>query len=156
MAGNSVFPPVGVSSPQIATFLAVMLVVVTSILLLNLLISIMSNTYQKIQEKADAEWRRKLCDILNDQVVVRFFYPPKLEPFVTYCKSETDIELECKAEESDVAKRFNKMDRRVGELESKLESKLTEVQAQMETKTSLLESKINMLLDHFKLQSTPL
>ena len=154
MVGNSSFPLVGTSNPELATFLAVMLVVVTTILLLNLLISIMSNTYQKIQANADTEWRRKLCGIMIEQIR---FYPPKLEPFLTYIKAQTDIELERMAEENDVAKRFNQVDKMVQDGQAKmsqLEEKLTEMQAQLSQVQLQTDSKLNILLDHFNLRST--
>lgn len=96
MNGGASYPPQGFENsrnPSLAIFLVASLVFVTTILMLNLLISLMGNSYQKVQDKADAEWRKELAAIITSQVR---FYEPKLTKYIHYLKREEDSKKEFK------------------------------------------------------------
>lgn len=54
-------------TPDLAQLILCLFIFVTTILILNLLIALMNNSYSKIQDKARAEWNRERADIMVEQ-----------------------------------------------------------------------------------------
>lgn len=80
-----------ISNPELATFLIVMLVFITAIVMLNLLISIMGYEFSRVQEEAEAEWRKEVCNTILDQLR---FVKPKVKQFTHFLKRKLDIKKE--------------------------------------------------------------
>ena len=50
--------------PDLTKFLFIVFMVMTPILLLNMLIAMMGNTYQSVIDKADIEWKKQVNTFL--------------------------------------------------------------------------------------------
>lgn len=91
LVGNPTIPPVNTGNPPVSTFLACMLTVTGNIILLNLLVAIMNNTYQKIQLHSEAEWLKQLCVTLTEQKHYFGYNPDK---YIHYLRRKVDVEHE--------------------------------------------------------------
>lgn len=67
MGGSQLGQMTQSSNPDLAQFLLCILIFLTSILLLNLLIALMNNSYGTIQSKEVAEWNRERAKIMTEQ-----------------------------------------------------------------------------------------
>lgn len=75
------------SNPALAKFLMCLFIFVTSILLLNLLIALMNNSYTTIRSKQFAEWNRERAKIMSEQLR---FWSVDTKPYEYYLVRETD------------------------------------------------------------------
>lgn len=91
LVGNPQFPPGWTSDSAVSTFLAVMLTVVGSIVMMNLLIAIMNNTYSRIKSHDESEWLKQLCITITEQ---RFIWPTQPDKFVHYLRRKIDVDRE--------------------------------------------------------------
>ena len=91
LVGNPTIPPVNTGNKPVSTFLACMLTVTGNIILLNLLVAIMNNTYQKIQLHSEAEWLKQLCVTLTEQKHYFRYQPDK---YIHYLRRKVDVEHE--------------------------------------------------------------
>ena len=73
---------------SIIVFVTCLFTFITTIILLNLLISIMSHSYEQIQEIAEITYRNQVCQILLEQFR---FSTPYVPPFLHYLKREVDV-----------------------------------------------------------------
>jgi len=95
--GNPAFPPSYGGSDQtdyfsnnsFATFLQILLVFLGSILMLNLLITIMGNTFDRLKKQMKTEWLRQLCVTIAKQ---NYLCPPKPDKFIHFLKRREDVE----------------------------------------------------------------
>jgi len=91
LVGNPIIPPVNTGNTPVSTFLACMLTVTGNIILLNLLVAIMNNTYQKIQLHSEAEWLKQLCVTLTEQ---KHYFGYRPDKYIHYLRRKVDVELE--------------------------------------------------------------
>lgn len=91
LVGNPQYPPGWTSDSAVSTFLAIMLTVVGSIIMLNLLIAIMNNTYSRIKLHDESEWLKQLCITITEQ---RFLWPTQPDKFVHYLRRKIDVDRE--------------------------------------------------------------
>jgi hypothetical protein len=91
LVGNPQFPPGWTSNSAVATFLAVMLTVVGSIIMMNLLIAIMNNTYSRVKLHDESEWLKQLCITITEQ---RFLWPTQPDKYVHYLRRKIDVDRE--------------------------------------------------------------
>jgi hypothetical protein len=123
-------------NPQLAQFILCMFIFVSSILILNLLIALMNNSYSKIQNKQNAEWNRERAKIMIDQ-----WRSPLVLPRYSYCLVRQDDRRDrINAKKQDVFARL-----------TRIESSLTAFQAQdkqskdLDTRLSKIETSITEL-----------
>lgn len=132
------FPPIGTPPEQagLAIFLVAMLCFVSTIVLMNLLISMMSYFYEQIEADAENEWRRKLCQIMCDQF---HFNTPKVKRFLHYIKRDLDIERDQKKSKESIKSKLEKVYDHQQKLDNKQETLHREVTQQMKTRIDTLE-----------------
>lgn len=96
--GNPVFPPTGTygEDGSVATFLSVMLTIVGSVIMLNLLVAIMNDSYSRISRRIKSEWVKQICITINGQtpVSLRRVFGQNLEGdlFIHYLRRKLDVE----------------------------------------------------------------
>lgn len=97
LIGNPVFPPIGTygEDARVAEFLAIMLTVTGSIILLNLLIAIMNSSYMRIYARSEAEWVKQICVTITEQIPnnVMLLHMGG-DKFIHYLRRKVDIEKE--------------------------------------------------------------
>lgn len=97
--GNPSFPPNYGGSSQSSyfsnnafpIFLEIMMVTIGSILMLNLLIAIMSNTYNRIKKHDESEWLKQLCITISNQ---KYLFPYKPDKFIHFLRRKIDVDRE--------------------------------------------------------------
>lgn len=78
----------------LAVFLLAMFTLVSTVVLLNMLISMMSDVYSRIKAQSEAEWRRKMCQTL----VYHGGYPgigsllPPIPRYIHFLRHETEAD----------------------------------------------------------------
>ena len=97
----------GSSSPKLAQFILCLFIFVSAILLLNLLIALMNNSYTAIQEMQIAEWHRECAKIMVEQWRP---WPPKLKKYAYYLVRQDDRKNEFKTKQSLQEYRLNRIE----------------------------------------------
>lgn len=148
---QAAFPPPGTLPQQaaLATFLVAMLCFVSTIVLMNLLISMMSYFYEKIEADAENEWRRKLCQIMCDQF---HFNTPKVKRFLHYIKRDLDIERDQKKSKESIKSKLEKVYDYQQKLESKQETLSKELTTQMKTRMDASERSLLRRVEDLELK----
>ena len=85
----------GTVAPAFATFLLVIFLMVMMILMLNLLIALMGDTFAVVRKKGLALWRREQANIMFDQVY-ELAGERKVKPHLHILKYTSDIGIESK------------------------------------------------------------
>lgn len=85
------------NNPELAQLLLCVFIFISSILLLNLLIAVMSNAYAKIESKQNAEWERERALIMTEQI---HLFPPSNTKYL-YCLQRKEDVLKREANEAD-------------------------------------------------------
>lgn len=101
LVGNPAFPPNSYSyesaNAQVGTFLAIMLTVVGSIIMLNLLIAIMNSAYTRIYQRSEAEWVKQICITITEQSPLKFLqFRPESDKFIHFLRRRVDVDHEKK------------------------------------------------------------
>lgn len=92
MFGNSSADFEGTASPNLSTLLLVLFLFFMSILMLNLLIALMGQSFISVSDKGLAQWRLEQASIILDQVFTVPIEKLLLEPYIYILRYNSDLD----------------------------------------------------------------
>ena len=115
------------ASPELGVVLLVMFMFFMMILMLNLLIALMGNSYSKVQEKGLAEWRLGQASMILEQAYLMTELSRRSHEYFSvihmlkYTSLVTDENKEVEITDSQLSSLKSKIDAKIEELEKKIE-----------------------------------
>lgn len=152
MLGNAESDFEGTASPSLSTLLLVLFLFFMAILMLNLLIALMGQSFASVSDKGLAQWRLEQASIILDQMFTVTSDKLILEPYVYVLRYNADLDksIENISLEEHMDAKFLAMGKRIETITTMLEAinKETEEAVEVEEKvlTTLESSQDSRLL----------
>ena len=81
----------GTLSPDLATFLIVVFMMIMIILMLNLLIALMGDAFAKVRSQGLAIWRKEQASIIIEESFLIHVKPEEIPPYIHVLKYASDV-----------------------------------------------------------------
>ena len=127
MLGNAESDFEGTASPALSTFFLVLFLFFMAILMLNLLIALMGQSFASVSDKGLAQWRLEQASIILDQMFTVTMDKLILEPYVYVLRYNADLDksIEFISLEEHMDAKFKVMGKKIEMISTLLEENCT-------------------------------